>query len=228
MSDEHPVGGSEDRRIARLRALLILDTEAEPIFDTLARLASEACNTPVALLSLVDAGRQWFKANVGLAGVTETPRSVAFCDHAIRGDQVMEVPDALADPRFAGNPHVMGAPNIRFYAGAPLVMSTGERVGTLCVIDREARRLTADQIRQLEDLARLSVQALEMRERSIQQSLEVRSAHEHAVADSERRLRAILDAQSELVSQSTPDGHLLYVNPAYAAFVGRCVDEIIG
>ncbi|MBQ0942212.1 PAS domain-containing protein [Ideonella sp. 4Y16] len=219
---------AETRRIERLRALLVLDTEAEPIFDTLAQMASEVCQTPIALLSLVDSGRQWFKANVGLPGVRETPRSVAFCDHAIRGDQPMEVPDALKDSRFADNPLVIGAPGIRYYAGAPLVMSSGDRVGTLCVVDLEARKLTQQQLKILEQLAQLTVQALEMRERSIQRSLELRSAREREVAASEQRLRAILDAQSELVSQALPDGQLLYVNPAYASFFGHTVGELAG
>lgn len=207
---------------------MVLDTEAEPLFDSLASMASQLCRTPIALISLVDSGRQWFKANIGLADATETPRSVAFCDHAIRGEQVMEVPDARLDPRFTANPLVTGPPDIRFYAGAPLVMTSGERIGTLCVIDRESRCLSVEQTHTLQHLARLAVQALEMRERSIQQSLAVRSAQERALTESEARLRAILDAQSELVSQSTPDGRLLYVNPAYAAFFGRSVDELIG
>ena len=218
----------EARRIARLRALMVLDSESEPIFDTLTTLASQVCQTPIALLSLVDAGRQWFKANVGLPHVSETPRSVAFCDHAIRGKGLMEVPDARLDARFMANPLVNGPPDIRFYAGAPLVMGSGERIGTLCVIDRETRNLSPEQARTLEHLARLAVQALEMRERSVQQSLAVRSEREHALAQSEARLRAILDAQSELVSQAMPDGHLVYVNPAYASFFGQSVAEITG
>ena len=219
---------SEDRRLQRLRALMVLDTEQEPIFDSLAALASSLCGTPIALLSLIDRDRQWFKANLGLPGVPQTPRDVAFCDHAIRGETLMEVADAQQDPRFAGNPLVTGAPDIRFYAGAPLVMASGERIGTLCVIDRQPRQLSAQQREALGHLARLAVQALEMRERSIQQSLAVRTEHERTVAESERRFRAILDVQSELVSQSTPQGRLVYVNPAYAAFFGTSVEALTG
>lgn len=206
----------------------MLDSEAEPIFDTLATLASETCGTPIALLSLVDTGRQWFKANIGLSGVTETPRDIAFCDHAIRDTQVLVVSDAQADARFASNPLVAGSPGIRFYAGAPLVMSSGDRIGTLCVIDRQTRALTASQQSTLEGLAKLAVQALELRERTIEQSLAVRSERERAAADGEARLRAILDAQSDLVSQSLPDGRLLYVNPAYARFCGLGVADLVG
>lgn len=212
----------------RLRALLVLDTDREPIFETLAALASSLCGTPIALISLVDTDRQWFKAGVGLAGVAQTPRSIAFCDHAIRGPDLMEVPDATRDDRFATNPLVTADPNIRFYAGAPLVMTTGERVGTLCVLDRQPRELSPAQRESLARLADLTVQALDLRERSIRQSLAVRHEHERTVAESERRFRAILDAQSELVSQSTEDGQLVYVNPAYASFFGAPVSALIG
>lgn len=207
---------------------MVLDSEAEPIFDTLARLASEVCQTPIALLSLVDTNRQWFKANVGLEGVRETTRDVSFCDHAIRSAEVLEVPDARSDPRFQDNPLVLGSPNIRFYAGAPLVTASGDRIGTLCVIDHQAKHLSAEQTRTLQELALAAVQALEMRERSVRESLRARSAHEHELDESESRHRAILDAQSELVSQSDAEGTLLYVNPAYASFFGRTVDDLIG
>ena len=228
MSRSASSGETEHRRITKLRALMVLDTEPEPIFDTLTRMASRVCGTPVALLSLVDADRQWFKSNVGLTEVSQTPREVAFCAHAIRGDEVMQVADASRDPRFAGNPLVLGPAGIRFYAGAPLRMGTGERIGTLCVIDRVARELDGQQLRMLEDLAKLAVQALEMRERLVVQSLTARSEHEHTLAESEARLRSILDAQHELVSQSMPDGRLIYVNPAYAAHLGHSAASIVG
>lgn len=219
---------TEQRRLARLRALMVLDSEREPIFNSLVALASSQCGTPIALVSLLDADRQWLKANVGLDGVTQTARDIAFCDHAIRSDTLMEVADARQDPRFMANPLVTGPPGIVFYAGAPLVMASGERIGTLCVIDRERRQLTPAQRDTLMQLARLTVQALELRERAILQSLAVRNEHDAAVAASERRFRAILDAQSELVSQSTTDGRLVYVNPAYANFFGTTVDALVG
>jgi len=134
-----PPPANEAERLERLRALAVLDTAPEPLFDTLSRLAAAICGTPIALLSLVDASRQWFKANVGLPGVSETPRELAFCAHAILDGEVLEVGDACADPRFAGNPLVTGEPGIRFYAGAPLVLPGGLSVGTLCVIDIEPR-----------------------------------------------------------------------------------------
>ena len=175
----------EARRLARLRELFVLDSPAEPVFDAIARLASQVCGTPIALMSLVDEERQWFKANVGLAGVNETPRDVAFCAHAIEGDAVLEVPDATQDPRFATNPLVTGQPDIRFYAGAPMVVPTGERIGTLCVIDREPRQLDAAQTQLLRALAEIATGALTMRRDLIDRSLSVRSEHERSLRDNQ-------------------------------------------
>jgi diguanylate cyclase (GGDEF)-like protein/PAS domain S-box-containing protein len=218
----------EQVRLARLRALAVLDTAAEPVFDALVQLASDLCGTPIALLSLVDAERQWFKAKVGLPEADQTHRDVAFCDHAIRSDALFEVPDARADARFESNPLVTGPPGVRFYAGAPLVMSGGERIGTLCVIDHQARRLTSTQAQQLTQLARVAVHALEMRHGLLDRALSARSKYERSITTSEARLRALLDAQSELVSQAWADGRLIYVNPAYARHFGLTVEAIVG
>jgi diguanylate cyclase (GGDEF)-like protein/PAS domain S-box-containing protein len=131
----------EEAALASLRALDVLDSLAEAEFDALVKVASLVCGVPISLISLVDADRQWFKANVGLPGVAQTPRELAFCAHAVLGDTLFEVPDATCDPRFADNPLVAGRPDIRFYAGAPITLSDGARVGTLCVIDRRPRSL---------------------------------------------------------------------------------------
>lgn len=146
-----PLPPDEAHRLARLQALAVLDTAPEPVFDALTRLASQVCGVPIALVSLIDAERQWFKAATGLAGVSETPRDVAFCSHAILGTEVMEVHDARQDPRFERNPLVCDDPHIRFYAGAPIALDDGTRVGTLCVIDREPRELDAHQRAMLRD-----------------------------------------------------------------------------
>lgn len=228
LSGGAPLPADEADRLARLRELIVLDSAPEPVFDSIARLASEVCGVPIALLSLVDDERQWFKANVGLAGVNETPRDIAFCAHAIHRDVVFEVPDATLDPRFAANPLVTGAPDIRFYAGAPLVLSGGERVGTLCVIDRQARQLDETQARMLQSLAAIATQALEMRRDLIVKSLSVRSEFEQALAESEARHRAIVEIQAELVSLARPGGELVYVNPAYARHFGRTPADMIG
>jgi GAF domain-containing protein len=144
----------EATRLAALMGTSVLDTPPEPAFDALVRQAAARFRVPIALISLVDAERQWFKAAVGLPAGHETPRSQAFCDHAIRGMGVMVVPDARSDPRFAGNPLVTGAPCIRFYAGAPLTLAGGARLGTLCVIDRLPRKdFGPDAVAALEDLA---------------------------------------------------------------------------
>lgn len=131
---------SEAQRIATLRQLLILDTAPEARFDLITAYAASQFGVPIALVSLVDASRQWFKSCVGLEAA-ETPRDISFCGHAILQDGIFEIPDARADPRFADNPLVTGDPWIRFYAGCPLVMDNGEAVGTLCLIDRVPKRL---------------------------------------------------------------------------------------
>ena len=143
----------ESERLAALARYAILDTTAENAFDELVQLASAICATPIALVSLVDASRQWFKARVGL-DATETPRQISFCTHAIQQHDVFIVHDARSDPRFAANPLVTGDPHIRFYAGAPLTTPDGFNLGTLCVIDRQPRVLDSGQQHALAALAR--------------------------------------------------------------------------
>jgi hypothetical protein len=153
----------EASRLEALRSYRVLDTPAEAAYDTLAKLAASICGTPIALVSLIDASRQWFKANVGLEDVSETPRAIAFCDHAIRGRDIFEVPDAAHDERFAANPLVVDSPALRFYAGAPLVTTGGDAIGTICVIDRRPRALSPLQREQLALLGRMVMQELEYR-----------------------------------------------------------------
>ncbi|MGF7206558.1 GAF domain-containing protein [Skermanella aerolata] len=151
----------ELRRLEALKAYEILDTAPEAAFDRLTAVAAGLFQTPVSLVSLIDETRQWFKSCRGLA-VTETPRDMAFCDHAIRADDVLVVPDATRDPRFRSNPLVVGEPHIRFYAGAPLRTPGGEVLGTLCVIDFKPRRPSPENIRLLALLAQAVVDALEL------------------------------------------------------------------
>lgn len=132
---------SEAKRIATLRELLILDTDPEARFDLITAYAASQFNVPIALVSLVDSDRQWFKSCIGLEA-SETPRDVSFCGHAILQPEILEITDARADPRFADNPLVTGDPFVRFYAGCPLVMANGESVGTLCLVDRRPKRLS--------------------------------------------------------------------------------------
>lgn len=149
----------EEARIAALRALNLLDTSPEERFDRLTRLAKRLFGVPIALVSLVDVDRQWFKSCIGL-DVGETSRDISFCGHAILGNDVFVVEDTLLDRRFSDNPLVTGAPNIRFYAGCPLQMSQGSKLGTLCVIDVEPRKFDAESIKSLQDLARMAEQEI--------------------------------------------------------------------
>ncbi|MCC5873926.1 MAG: sensor domain-containing diguanylate cyclase [Gammaproteobacteria bacterium] len=142
----------EQARLEALRSLSILDTPPEERFDCLTRLAKRFFDVPIALVSLVDADRQWFKSCVGL-GVSETSRDISFCGHAILGDEPFVVPDAIADARFEDNPLVSGEPHIRFYAGCPLSAPNGRKLGTLCVLDRQPRVLDEDDLAVLKDLA---------------------------------------------------------------------------
>ncbi|RZL12001.1 MAG: GAF domain-containing protein [Rubrivivax sp.] len=161
---------AETRRQAELDALQILDTPPEAAFDDLVRMAADICGTPIALVSLIDRGRQWFKAKVGLEA-TETPREFAFCEHAIQQpDQLMVVEDATKDHRFASNPLVTSDPNIRFYAGAPLVSSAGFALGTLCVIAPSSRQLDGRQSEMLRHLAEEAVKRLEQRRDRLRQT----------------------------------------------------------
>ncbi len=154
---------SETDRLARLALLQVVDTESEPFFDALAAAAQAIAGTPIALISLVDEHRQWWKANIGLTGTTETPRALAFCAHAIRSDAVLEVRDAPADPRFCDNALVTGAPGIRYYAGAPIILPDGLRMGTVCVIDQYPRQLQSAQLQALQQLAKVAAEGLEQR-----------------------------------------------------------------
>ena len=152
---------NEKSRLAALRSLAALDSQSSPALDAITRAASLMCGVPIALVSLIDEHRQWFKCNVGLDGLTETPRDLAFCAHTILSDELLDVPDATLDPRFADNPLVRGAPHIRAYLGAPLILADGTRAGTLCVIDRKMRRFDDRQRAILADLASAAARILE-------------------------------------------------------------------
>ena len=152
----------EGARLTALSRYKILDTDPERAFDDLTLLASQICGTPIALITIVDADRQWFKSRVGIT-TTETARSISFCSHAIKQPGLFVVPDAQSDRQFSSNPLVVDDPHIRFYAGAPLVTHDGHALGTLCVLDRVPRTLTRDQVEALHALKRQVEAQLELR-----------------------------------------------------------------
>ena len=171
----------ETARLAALRQYRILDTEPERAFDDLALLASQICQTPIALITLVDADRQWFKARTGIPE-TQTPRAVSFCAHAIKQPDLFIVTDTRTDERFRDNPFVTGGPFVRFYAGAPLVTPEGHALGTICVIDSVPRTLTPDQREALEALRRQVEAQLELR-RNLHELKLALAARDKAEAD---------------------------------------------
>lgn len=228
-----PLPENEAQRLKALRSLELLDTEAESEFDELTALAAHICNVPVALVSLVDESRQWFKSRVGLE-VDETSRDVAFCAHSIlKPDEIMEIPDAHLDQRFADNPLVTEDPKIRFYAGAPLTTSNGHTLGTLCVIDYNPRTLTAAQKSALEMLRLLVIRQIELRhsykvlknsqgmlsDKNNQLEIEVEETAislEQEVGlrvESEILSRRILDMALDAVISVDQTGQVIYWNP---------------
>lgn len=154
-----PLPPNEKERLAALHALLILDTPPEQRFDRITEFAASEFDAPIALISLVDENRQWFKSKVGL-DVCETSRDLAFCAHALLSSAPLIIPDTLKDERFADNPLVLGPPHIRFYTGMPLLMSSGLAAGTLCVIDTKPRELDATDLAILTTLRDLAVNEL--------------------------------------------------------------------
>ena len=198
----YPVPKNETDRLRSLRSYKILDTKPEERFDELTQLAAIICGVPISLITLIDADRQWFKSKVGLE-LTETPRAQAFCTHAIMQPQMFEVPDAAQDERFANNPLVTGNPNIRFYAGAPLATSDGHLLGTMCVIDRKPRTLTAEQKTALEILGRQVVANMELRSnlRELKEALAAREAAEGPSGEAAVGLDNVIDTLDKALSE---------------------------
>jgi PAS domain S-box-containing protein len=217
-----PIEENELERLAALHQYRILDSAAEVEFDEVTQLAAQICGTPIALVSLVDAGRQWFKSRVGL-DAAQTPRDISFCGHAIHGSAVFEVSNTLEDERFFDNPLVTQDPNIRFYAGAPLVTAQGHALGTLCVIDRVPHTLTPAQKSSLATLGRQVVRQMELRlfiSREQQLNLELsRQATFQKV---------LLDSAVAAVISSNEEGLITSFNPAAERLLGYSAEEMVG
>ena len=205
------IPANESERLAALQRYKVLDTLPEREFDDLTLLAADICDTPIALVSLVDRDRQWFKARVGI-DAAETLRDISFCGHVVADRSTLVVPDATQDIRFADNPLVAGEPDIRFYAGAPLVTPDDHVLGTLCVIDRKPKKLTPQQVERLEALSRMVVSHLELRRKNTElQKLSL-------VASKTHNLAVVTDAQ----------GRIEWANESFYKLTGYTLEEIIG
>jgi two-component system sensor histidine kinase/response regulator len=224
-----PFPASESARLMALQDLAVLDSGPEAEFDALVKVASMVCGVPISLISLIDTERQWFKANIGLPGVSETPRDIAFCAHAILDSGLFEVPDASQDARFFDNPLVASQPDIRFYAGAPITLSNGHRVGTLCVIDRQPHQLDPNQREILHSLAVAAAQALEGRQAMrLQQQTALALRKSQTLLDRTGRLAGIGGWEVDLVSGtifwSDETCRIHGVPPGYAPTLERAID----
>ena len=223
---------TEAERLRALRSAKLLDTAPDPRFDNITALARDIFGVPVSLISLVDEHRQWFKSNQGLEGVTETDRSVAFCDYAIRSTGVFVVEDALKDERFASNPLVTGEPNIRFYAGSPIITAEGYAFGTLCLIDYQPREFNSNDRQRLASLANVITGLIENHKiarssQSLSQTIAESALINQMILDSSDAgvllLEAIRDENGEPI-----DFMILAANEANVNFNGSTPDDLIG
>jgi PAS domain S-box-containing protein len=209
---------AETARLKALREYAIMDTEPEESYDELTRLAAQICGVPVATISLIDSNRQWYKSKVGM-DMNETPRDISFCNQTIQQTELLVVPDATKDERFANNPYVVNNPNVRFYAGFPLLSREGYGIGSLCVVDVQPKELTEDQKKALEVLGRQAVSQLELRRR-----LREHKQALQALQASEERFRQFASHVDDLF-WIMEAGQIKFVSQAFERIWGRSLAD---
>jgi len=214
---------NEQQRLERLLAYDVLDTMPEQVYDDIVALAAHICQVPIALVSLVDKDRQWFKARFGL-DAPETPRSISFCGHVVESGEMLQVEDSFEDERFFDNPLATGAPHVRSYTGAPLETSGGLVLGTLCVIDNEARKLSEAQVEQLTALSRLVMQQLELRMQI--RHRELAEEREAEAARMEALYKRFFDISLDMLCIGGFDGYAKHLNEAWTETLGFTSDEL--
>lgn len=208
---------NEAGRLEALRSYAVLAATRDEAFDALVRVALTVCEAPIAFVALVDARRLWFLSAVGLDGETEATREASFCGHAILGTEIMVVEDATRDERFVDNPLVVGAPNIRFYAGCPLVDRAGFALGTLCVFDRVPKTLAPHQANVLRELSTVVVRMLE-----------ARRADERSARSARTDLSVVLDAVAGMVGYWDKHQINRFANRGYSAMFGWTGAKVVG
>lgn len=215
----------ETARLDALTRASVLDTEAEPFFEDIVDSVQQVVSSPIVLISLVDEWRQWFKARRGL-DAEETPRDHAFCAHAILSDETLVVRDSREDARFCDNPLVSGAPNVIAYAGAPIVLENGARLGTVCVIDHKPRQWSASEIAHVERNARLVARHIDARRAHLEQD-RLRFL-ESSLTRAERRYQSVVESMSEGMVVHGLSGAIIDSNPAAAGILGLSEDQLFG
>lgn len=206
---------NETERLEALRAYQILDTLPEKEIDDIVQLASDICGAPIAMVSLVDKDRQWFKAKLGITE-SESARDISFCQHTILGNDIFEVSDARLDEVFANNPFVTGEHQIRFYAGAPLVSAEGYNIGSLCVLDRSPKQLSDNQKKSLRSLARFVMSHLELRR------------HRAEIEQEKTQYYKMIENAGDIIYTSDPAGYFQYVSNAATKIIGYTPEELRG